>query len=520
MTSDASAPQSRSATRPPPWRAWARRAVGLLLIGMLAAIGIWNTTKPLPPGTHVSTPWVPTPTDQVRLLTDTTTADGFGRRILEQQIFDELLRVVRDAREFIVLDMFLFNDQRGALAQAADTPGTLALRPLTRELRDALIDATRRNPRVRVLVISDPINDVYGGEPSADFAMLRAAGAEVVRTDLDQLRDSNPLYSSIWRLAIRWWSGDGEGSGWLPNPLESGPSRVTFRAWARLLNFKANHRKTLIADDGRGGLIGIVGSANAHDASGAHSNVALELRGPALVPLLRSELEIARFSGGNVDDAVPPGLVERAAAPPAGAGPQVFVRTLTEGGLLEGVLERMGSTRAGDRIDCAMFYLSDRQVLERLIAAATRGVEVRLILDPNRDAFGRQKGGIPNRPVASELVSRSDGAIKVRWFRTRGEQFHTKLLLIRSSDRIWLTTGSANFTRRNLRDLNLEANLAVEAPLDAPIAVEAARYFETLWSNRAPVGVEYTADFGAYADPAQTSYWVYRLLEATGFSMF
>ena len=108
----------------------------------------------------------------------------------------------------------------------------------------------------------------------------------------------------------------------------------------------------------------------------------------------------------------------------------------------------------------------------------------------------------------------------MRWYRTRGEQFHTKLLIVRSADRAWITTGSANFTRRNLADYNLQANLAVEGPLDAPVMLQATRYFETLWSNRAPDGVEYSADFGTYADPAQFSYWAYRLLEASGFSTF
>ena len=45
-------------------------------------------------------------------------------------------------------------------------------------------------------------------------------------------------------------------------------------------------------------------------------------------------------------------------------------------------------------------------------------------------------------------------------------------------------------------------------------------YFETLWSNRALLGIEYSADFGVYADSAQSSYWVYRLMESTGLAGF
>jgi phosphatidylserine/phosphatidylglycerophosphate/cardiolipin synthase-like enzyme len=193
---------------------------------------------------------------------------------------------------------------------------------------------------------------------------------------------------------------------------------------------------------------------------------------------------------------------------------------LTEGAILSALLDRIGAAVKGDAIDIAMFYIADRSIVESLLAVSKRGVSVRLILDPNKDAFGRKKSGIPNRPVASELVSASDGAIKVRWYRTHGEQFHTKLVMIHGAERLWLTLGSANLTRRNLADYNLEANLGIELPRGSQLAVQALEYFDTLWSNRAALGIEYTADFGVYADPAQSHYWLYRFMEATGLSTF
>jgi phosphatidylserine/phosphatidylglycerophosphate/cardiolipin synthase-like enzyme len=141
-------------------------------------------------------------------------------------------------------------------------------------------------------------------------------------------------------------------------------------------------------------------------------------------------------------------------------------------------------------------------------------------MDPNKDAFGHTKTGIPNQPVASELVAASDGAIHVRWYRTHGEQFHTKLAMIYSPERFWLTLGSSNFTRRNLADYNLEANLVIELPRTTAVAQQTLDYFETLWSNRASLGIEYTADFGFYADPSQLHYWLYRVMEGTGASTF
>ena len=152
-----------------------------------------------------------------------------------------------------------------------------------------------------------------------------------------------------------------------------------------------------------------------------------------------------------------------APAPPvANPAEAARVQVLTEGEIGAAILRNFALTRAGDSIDIAMFYLSDRNVIQALIAAARRGVAVRVILDPNKDAFGRTKNGIPNRSVAAELAAASDGAIKLRWFRTHGEQFHSKLVVMRTANEFWFTLGSANLTRRNLENFNLEANIAAQ----------------------------------------------------------
>jgi phosphatidylserine/phosphatidylglycerophosphate/cardiolipin synthase-like enzyme len=486
------------------WRRWVYGAA----LAAWAGTAYWHSHKPLPPGLHVAAEPVATALTDLTFLADITAADAYGRPVMSQAIFDEVLGIVRSARELLVLDYFLFNDQRGANSSAPH-------RALSGELRDALIEQRRAEPGVQILLLVDPINDVYGAQRSADLALLGAAGVEVVRVDLDALRDSNPLYSGFWRLAFRWWDGDG-GDGWLPNPLDAGSSPITLRAWARLANFKADHRKVIVGDDGNGRLVGIVSSANPHDASSSHSNVAMKVSGPSLEPLLASELDVARFSGWRGEVRWPG--THSVALPPNSQ--LALVQMLTEGAIRSELTARLGATTAGHAIDIAMFYIADREVVDALLAAARRGARVRLILDPNKDAFGRAKSGIPNRPLASELAAASDGAIQVRWYRTHGEQFHAKLVTIDDGERLWLTLGSANLTRRNLRDYNLEANVGVELPRGSQLAVQAVEYFDSLWSNRAPLGIEYTADFDVYSDPAASRYWLYRFMEATGLSTF
>jgi phosphatidylserine/phosphatidylglycerophosphate/cardiolipin synthase-like enzyme len=511
---------SRMSAAPVTRRRRYRRAITAIVVGIWIALAVWEANKPLPPGVGTASIWHTIPLQSVSFIADITSADAYGRQISSQAIFDETLKIVRGAREFLVLDYFMFNSRRGDL-----DPASPLLRPLSGILRDALIERRQQLPNLKVLFITDPINELYGAVPSSDLRLLKAAGVDVVVTNLDLLRDSNHLYSSAWRLAVDWWSPNPRGEGSFPNPLNDSNIPLPFGSWARLLNFKRNHRKVVIGDDGGGGVVGIVGSADPHDASGSDSNVAARVSGPVLSSLLESELAIARFSGWQGTISLPASAPEPAAVSPETnrgitAGKLARVQTLTEGKIRDALLEHIDATVQGDSIDIAMFYVADRGVVESLLEASRRGVNVRLILDPNKDAYGHTTSGLPNQPAAGELVSESDGKIRVRWYRTHGEQFHTRLVTIYAGNRMWLTLGSANLTSRCLDDYNLEANLAIEVGRSSPLALQTLEYFETLWTNRASLGIEYTADFSTYADPGQGRYWLYRFLEATGMSDF
>src|SRR5450759_656524 len=471
----------------------------LALIAIAALCGglaFWHAHKPMPPGTRIASPWYAVPSSEVGFIADITAADAYGRPVVSQAIFDQVLGVVHRARDFIVIDYFLFNDARSSAAGAA-----APIRALSSELRDALIERRRAEPALRILLITDPIN-TPAGLPSNDFQMLRAAGVDIAVTEIGRLRDSSFLYSSLKRITSGWWSkSGGERRGALATVLESG-----------------NDRLTIIADDGRGGLAGIIGSADPHDASSANSNAAAKLSGPALQELLASELAIARFSGWS-------GTAGAAATAPAQehdalAEHTARIRFGTERDARNTLLEHIDGAVQADAIDIAMCYLSERAVIESLLAANARGVRVRLILDPNKAGSAEASSSIPNGPVASELVTASDGAIHVRWYRTHGEQFHTKLVMIYGAERLWFILGSADLTRRSLDDHDLTANVAIEVARGTPLALQMRDYFETLWSNRAVLGIEYTADFGVYADSSQSSYWLYRLMESTGLASF
>ncbi|HEX4389698.1 MAG TPA: phospholipase D-like domain-containing protein [Steroidobacteraceae bacterium] len=481
-------------------RRWRRAALWLLLCAW-AGTALWHTNKALPGGTQLASASCAVPAESVGFIADVSAADAYGRPAVSQAVFDSVLAVVHGARRFIVLDYHLFG---------TDGAGSAPRRALARELTDALLAQKRAHPELAVLFIMDPVNEGYGAARPQEPALLRAADVSVVSTDLDVLRDSNYLYTSLWRLALRWWQP--------PGPLARE---------ARGLNFKADHRKVILADDGHGGLTGIVGSANPLDAQSGWSNLAVRVSGGPLGALLESELAVARFSGWRGAQAAFLPAEQAAAQCHDAAAPGsaltnslVRVQLLTEGAIRAALLAELGGTVRGDSIDLALYTLTDRDVVQALLDAARRGASVRLILDPSEDRTRLAPSGLPNQAVASELVARSGGAIQVRWYRTHGERFHGSLALLSSPTRVWLTLGSANFTRRSLDDYDLEANAALELTADAPLAEQARGYFEQLWGNRAGGGIEYTADFAVFADPSQADYWLGRLLEATGLSDF
>jgi phosphatidylserine/phosphatidylglycerophosphate/cardiolipin synthase-like enzyme len=467
-----------------------RWAVILLLLAWLAA-GLLEAFKPMPPGLSLTGAWQPA-TD-VQLLLDETHQATDGTRISEQQIFDEVIRLIDQAERLVVLDMFLFND----------FAGQHSLRPLSQEVADALVRARRRVPELTAVLVTDPFNTLYGGIRNPQLERLQEAGVTLIITPLERLPASNPLWSGLWALCCRAVGNNTEG-GWLPNPV--GPGTVSLRSYLHLLNFRANHRKTLVVDSGEN-WVGLVTSGNPHDASSRHSNQALRFSGAAALDLLASEQAVAELAG--LDTGSWPRATDSAAQAPA------QLRVLTEGAIRDALLDALERAGSGDQLDIEVFYAAFRPLAEALIRAHERGVQLRVLLDPNRDAFGREKNGVPNRQFAWDL---QQAGIPVRWCATSGEQCHRKLLLLRQGERAELLSGSANFTRRNLDDLNLETDVQLRGPRQMPAMARAAGDFERRWSNSD--GATHSLPYEAFADHSRWRYGLYRVMEASGLSTF
>jgi hypothetical protein len=508
-----------SATKPlasgKPGKTRKRRRWRLLLGGgvIYLTVGVYQSClKPLPQDLSLEGGIYQVADADVEFLHDVTGMQA-GQRVSRQMIFDRVLRMIQGAEDFVLVDFFLFNEYQGKDPSIH--------RKLCQEVANSLLEKKRNHPDIRMMVITDPLNEAYGGSVPEQFKSLRAAGIPVVLTDLRKLRDSNPIYSTFWRMFVQWFGTPTAGA--LPHPLAKDGGGVSMRAWLELLNFKANHRKLIVADAAApaGGrqMVCMVMSANPHDASSAHGNAALLVRGGIWKDLLRGEQAVLAFSGQNIDvfSWLPAYAANGVSDGSMPQGRTAEVRVLSEEKIRKGLLESIRRVGRGDTIDIGMFYLSERSIVNGLVAAAQRGAAIRVLLDPNRDAFGYQKNGVPNRPMAAELVKRGGGMITIRWANTHGEQFHTKMILLKQDTKAILYAGSANLTRRNIGDFNLETDVVVSGPRELSAIQAAEGYFEQLWTNRA---LDCSEAYEAQAETSTSKYWLYRFHEWMGTSTF
>lgn len=498
---------------------WLKRVMVLAVIVFAMLLPVWVSSQwEALPGTGVSSDGILVAPDDVRLLVDQTIWDAERlERKVNQEILDALVDRISQADAFVVADFFLWNEWTGALK--GDIHRKMAL-----PLAEALIAQKKKLPDLPVLVITDPINHVYGGPELAHFGAMRAVGIEVVYTDLDKMPDSNWVYGRMARFYrnLLWNRSDPEGwahRGRLRHPFQEGGEKISLAQAGNLLFFKANHRKVLITGSKSSGLDLVVSSLNPADGGFAHTNLGLWIKGAIALEALESELAVAGWSALNTERLAT--LADRIRASASGLAQEekdsgLNARWLTEGGIHRALMDVIGSCGEGDQLDLALFYISERTVVDALKAAVGRGSRLRVMLDANRDAFGRVKTGIPNRLVAKEMVSwKGSHPVEVRWADTHGEQFHCKAMAVtRKEGDPLLILGSGNWTRRNLRDLNLEANALIEGSGEAIARFEA--FFDEQWKSG-------SLPYSAWEEKGATGFFKgmrYRFLEWSGMGTF
>jgi phosphatidylserine/phosphatidylglycerophosphate/cardiolipin synthase-like enzyme len=126
--------------------------------------------------------------------------------------------------------------------------------------------------------------------------------------------------------------------------------------------------------------------------------------------------------------------------------------------------------RATHKIDMAAYVLSDEKIIEALSEAATRGVKIRLYLDPEQF---RRMAGVNENVLA--LVDQPNVSARIK--AEQDDLMHMKAYAV---DGRWLRTGSANFSwsgeRRQDNDI-----VVIDSP---ELSAAFSRNFDHVWARR------------------------------------
>ena len=318
------------------------------------------------------------------------------------EIFPSMLAALREAKTSVTFETYIFwSSSIGSEFEAAFT------------------DAARRGVRVKVLV------DWIGGElAESKVERMRAAGVEV--------RLYNPpRWNSLGRFNNR------------------------------------THRKLMVVD-GRVGFIGGVGiddawRGDAQDAEhwrGTH----FRIEGPVVAELQSAFVDNwLKTSGEPLDtEAFFPALTPSSSTDAVKA--HVFSSSPRGGSKSMQLMYLMSITAAERSIDLsAAYFVPDEVAVASLVAAARRGLRVRILLP------GKPHGQADRPPrVAFAVEPLLEAGVQIHEYEPT--MFHCKVMVV---DGLWVSVGSSNFDPRSF-SINDETNLNV---YDAAFAAEQAAVF-------------------------------------------
>ena len=526
-------------------------------IGILFFLVSCSTIKTPPEGVDYESPV--RDSKNVDFHYDLTYLDKDGNIKYDRKIWDATYEVVDNAKDYLVIEMFLFND---IYNKDVDKFPEFA-----KEYTRRLVKKKMENPNLKVYILSDENNDLYGAFEHPLITEMKNAGIDVIDVDIYKLKDTFPWYSPIWRSVIKPF-GNPQGKGWITNFYGPMWPKLTLRNLFRALNVKADHRKIFLNEDKV-----VIASANIHDPSYFHENVAISADGEITKDILKDLQLVAKFSGGNIDvssesEAKKPVNIKNFQASKikfkedeslksdlqkqveqieknkgnfVDKGTKEFYETgeLTknedvlqnddpnnsykvqfesEAKIGENLDKDIDSLKAGDEVLMGMYFLADRPVIDKLIKAANRGVKVRIIFDRSRDAFGMSTNGLPNKPVSKKLKKKTKNKIEIKWYFTNNEQFHTKIMLMKKTDgNVIIHTGSANYIKKNIRGYIMDANLRVLTNKDSKLTKDVYNYFDRLWENRDGL---FTINFDDEPTTKASQDFMYKILDAAQLGSF
>lgn len=313
-----------------------------------------------------------------------------------REAFPAMLAAIEAARQQVLLEMYWFDSDR-----------------IGRRFAAALIDAARRG--VEVAVVYDALGSITADREM--FAELERAGIPVL--------EYNPI--APWKRRFRL-------------------ARLTRR----------DHRKILVVD----GIIGFTGGINIADQwlpeeedGGGWRDDMVCIEGPAVRGFVRCFLSAWRSEGGSALRQLTAIRPSEPEIEPARSEAGQRVRVLGEGFRNRHTISRAYLAhlyRAERRAWISnSYFVPDRNVVRALVAAARRGVDVRIIVPDESD--------VPVTNWASRAVWGRLLRSGVRIYQWTRSILHSKTAVI---DGKWSTIGTFNLDHLSVR-MNLEVNASV-----------------------------------------------------------
>ena len=528
-----------------------------LVAGIMAFTVSCSTIKNPPLGINYESPI--REAENAEFHYDLTYLDKDGNIQYDRNLWDATLKVVDNAKDYLIIEMFLFNDLYNKNKERFPE--------FAKEYTERLVKKQQENPNLKVYILADENNNFYGAFEHPFIISMKNAGINVIIVDIFKLKDTFPWYSPIWRTFIKPM-GNPQDKGWITNFYGDMWPKLTIRNLLRALNVKADHKKVFLNEKEV-----VVSSANIHDPSYFHENIAIYTDGPIVKDVLHDLQLVAKFSDSeiNVDgsnketkskiemdiadktkirkDTMNTGDLEdknnnminleenisdsqkneksekESFSFNSGKneitdteGKTYKIQYLSEGAIGKYLDADIDSLKSGDELLMGMYFLADKGIIDRLIKAANRGVKIRMIFDRSRDAFGMSTNGLPNKPVSKKLKKKTKGKIEIKWYFTNNEQYHTKITLMKKTDgSVIINAGSANLIKKNIRGYIMDSNFRILTTQDSKISKDVYTYFDRLWENKDGL---FTINFDDEPTTSGFSDFMYKILDATQLGSF
>ncbi len=521
-----------------------------LIAGTIAFTVSCSTIKTPPLGINYESPI--RQTENAEFHYDLTYLDKDGNIQYDRNLWDATYKVIDNAKDYLIVEMFLFNDLYNKDKEHFPE--------FAKEYTERLVKKQKENPNLKVYILADENNNFYGAFEHPFITSMKNAGINVIIVDIFKLKDTFPWYSPFWRTFIKPM-GNPQNKGWITNFYGDMWPKLTIRNLLRALNVKADHKKVFLNEKEV-----VVSSANIHDPSYFHENIAIYTDGPIVKDVLHNLQLVAKFSDSeiNVDgsDRRMENIMNSGSNDKTETDEKTLnsenqkennvkqinneeneqnvkektsinseknsitdteghtykIQYLTEGAIGKHLDEDIDSLKAGDELLMGMYFLADKGVIDRLIKAANRGVKIRIIFDRSRDAFGMSTNGLPNKPVSKKLKKKTKGKIEIKWYFTNNEQYHTKITLMKKTDgNVIINAGSANLIKKNIRGYIMDANFRILTTQDSKISKDIYEYFDRLWENKDGL---FTLNFDDEPTTDGFSDFMYKILDATQLGSF